>query len=421
VLLGVVAAQPAASRRGKPRSTDARAVVAAFDRRSYRPGEIAVLNLWGRYRHVRVELLHVGPEQQLTVGDDTLKGVRVRRPFRVRGDQGSVRIRISAWESGLYAARLTSGRKVGFAPFIVRPARLGAQPVAVVLPTNTWGAYNYRDADGDGRPDTCYDHGNSSTINLRRPYLNRGVPPQFRRYDLGFLRWLAHTGRRADMLSEEDLERVSGGRLARLYRLIVYPGHNEYVTKREYDVVQRYRDLGGDLAFLSANNFYWRVNRKGNRITRIKLWRNLGRPEAALVGVQYFTWNQDKYRSTPYVVRGANVAPWLFDGTGLENGDSFASFGIEADHQARASPKSLRILATIPHVFRARRSAEMTYYETRAGARVFAAGAFTLAGTQARCAVVARFLANLWDRLAREPVADESAETPADHCPTGRR
>ena len=151
------------SPRGRPRPTRrnraasiTRAVVAAFDRRSYRPGEIAVLNLWGRYRHVRIELLHVGPEQQLTVGDDTLKGVRVRRPFLVRGDQGSVRIRVSAWESGFYAARLTSGRKVGFAPFIVRPRRLGAQPVAVVLPTNTWQAYNFRDADGDGRSDTWY-------------------------------------------------------------------------------------------------------------------------------------------------------------------------------------------------------------------------------------------------------------------------
>ena len=222
------------------------------------------------------------------------------------------------------------------------------------------------------------------------------------------------------MLAEEDLERVSGRRLAHLYRLIVFPGHHEYVTKAEYDVIQRYRDHGGDLAFLAANNFYWRVDRKGDAITRIGLWRNLGRPEAALIGVQYFTWNQDKYRSSPYVVRGANVTPWLFAGTGLENGDSFASFGIEADRRARASPKSLRIVATIPHVFSARRAAEMTYYETPAGARVFAAGAFTLAGTQARCAVVGRFLANLWDNLARETVADKPAEASVDHCPGGR-
>ena len=162
-------------------STDVRAVVAAFTRRSYRPGEIAVLNLWAGYQRVRVEVLHVGPEEQLTSGDNTLKGVAVRRPFRVRGDRGSVRMRIGAWESGFYTARLTSGRRVGFAPFVVRPSRLGAGRVAVVLPTNTWQAYNFRDADGDGSPGTWYDHGNTTTVDLPRPYLNRGVPPHFRR------------------------------------------------------------------------------------------------------------------------------------------------------------------------------------------------------------------------------------------------
>jgi hypothetical protein len=358
--------------------------------------------LWHRYRHVLIEVLHVGPEGKLTFGDDTLHGVAVRRPFRVRGDQGFVRMRVGDWESGFYAARLTSGRKVGFAPFIVRPKRLGAQPVAVVLPTNTWQAYNFRDVDGDGRPDTWYGNGNKTTVDLDRPYLDRGVPPHFRRNDLGFLRWLAHTRRSADVLAEEDIERISGRRLARLYRLIVFPGHHEYVTKAEYDVIQRYRDLGGDLAFLAANNFYWRVDRAAHRMTRVALWRELGRPEAALVGVQYFTWNQNKYGSRPFVVRGANVAPWLFEGTGLENGDDFASFGIEADRTSRASPSTLRVLAEIPHIFNARHSAEMTYYETRSGARVFAAGAFSLAGMQARWTPVARFLDNLWDELAGE-------------------
>jgi hypothetical protein len=49
------------------------------------------------------------------------------------------------------------------------------------------------------------------------------------------------------MLSQEDVERVSGDRLARLYRLIIYPGHHEYVTEAEYDAVQLPRP-GGDLA-----------------------------------------------------------------------------------------------------------------------------------------------------------------------------
>ena len=43
----------------------------------------------------------------------------------------------------------------------------------------------------------------------------------------------------------------------------------------------------------------------------------------------------------------------------------------------------------------------MTYYETTAGAKVFAAGAFTLAGG-IRKPAVQRLLANLWKQLAEE-------------------
>ena len=46
-------------------------------------------------------------------------------------------------------------------------------------------------------------------------------------------------------------------------------------------------------------------------------------------------------------------------------------------------------------------TANMTYYETPAGAKVFAAGAFTLAGSVRQPAVV-RLLANLWERMADE-------------------
>ena len=53
------------------------------------------------------------------------------------------------------------------------------------------------------------------------------------------------------------------------------------MTTHIYDITQRYSDLGGNLAFLSADNFFWRVDRdQRNRIWRVKLWRNLGRPEA---------------------------------------------------------------------------------------------------------------------------------------------
>src|SRR5437868_2153958 len=70
------------------RSTDGRAVVAAFTRRSYRPSETAVLKLWASYPDIKIELLHCGPEQQLTIGNETMEGVPVAGPFRVAGDHG---------------------------------------------------------------------------------------------------------------------------------------------------------------------------------------------------------------------------------------------------------------------------------------------------------------------------------------------
>jgi hypothetical protein len=46
-------------------------------------------------------------------------------------------------------------------------------------------------------------------------------------------------------------------------------------------------------------------------------------------------------------------------------------------------------------------SGQMTYYELPNGAKVFAAGAFTLAGS-IRQPPVQRLLANLWERLGED-------------------
>jgi hypothetical protein len=379
---------------------DERAVLASFARRSYRPGETALLRLWARYPGaIDVDLLRIGPGGKLIVDQETLVGAPVGRRLRANGSQRTIRVRVGHWPSGLYSARLRTGTRVGFAPFVVRPRKLGEHSVAVVQPTNTWQAYNYRCANGDGIPDTWYYTSACRAVDVSRPYLDRGVPPHFRSYDLGFLRWLVKSKKHVDMLAQEDLERVSGDRLAELYRLIVFPGHHEYVTTAEYDTIERYRDLGGNLAFLSANNFYSRVDRHGDQLTRIGRWRDLGRPEAALVGVQYFDWDSAAAGAAQYVVRGARLEPWFFAGTRLRDGDRLGWWGIEVDGRTPRSPRSIHVLAQIPRAFGRERPAEMTYYETARGARVFAAGAFTLGGDQAMRWTTRVVLQNLWTRL----------------------
>ena len=132
--------------------------------------------------------------------------------------------------------------------------------MAIVLPTLTWQAYNLRDDDGDGKPDSWYGDWKRRTVRLGRPFLNRGVPlplPPLR----PAVPALAVAERQARRGAHRRGPRrgQNGDALAVAYDLIVFPGHHEYVTPHEYDVVERYRDLGGNLAFLSANNFFWQV------------------------------------------------------------------------------------------------------------------------------------------------------------------
>ena len=386
----------------KARQQEPDALEAAFPLESYAPGATAVLRVWTATRDATVRVFHVGPERQLTIGDKEMEGVPVNdaRRFAVLRSGATIEIEIGSWSSGLYFARLTSPGRVGFAPFVVRPKRLGEHRVAIVLPTRTWQAYNFRDDGGDGKGDTWYATTGHLQSRLGRPYLNRGVPPQYRKYDLRFLRWLHQSGRHVDVLSQAELDGTTGARLAAAYNLLVFPGHHEYVTRGEYDAVEGFRDRGGNLIFLSANNFFWRIDLQGRTMTRVKKWRELGRPEASLLGVQYIGNDMGEHRG-PWLVGPAVAESWIFEGVKLRNGNQFSDAGIEIDAVAPSTPRGTRVLAAIPNLLGPGMTAHMTYYETKAGAKVFAAGAFTLAGS-VRQPAVRRLLANLWERLGEE-------------------
>jgi hypothetical protein len=379
-------------------------VEAAFQGESVKPGTVASLVLFNRGRDLTLQIFHTGPEQTPTVGNSEMQGVPMTGARAIgNGVPGRVvRVRIGNWPSGVYFARLAAADgRVGFAPVVVAPRRLGEHRVAVVEPTLTWQAYNLRDDDGDGKGDSWYARWTVHTVRLDRPYLDRGVPYHFRNYDLPFLHWLAWTGRRADYLSDADLDAISDSHaLARAYDLIVFPGHHEYVTTHEYGVVRSYRDQGGNLAYLSANNFFWQVIRRGCTIERTSQWRDLDVPEAALIGTQY-RGNDDGRHRAPWIVRDAAATPWLFAGTGLADGSTFGNGGIEIDQTAASSPPGVHVIAEIPDLLGPGFTAQMTYYETPAGAKVFAAGAFTLAGAAGRDPVVTQLLANVWDKLSQ--------------------
>jgi len=381
-------------------------VEAAFAARSARPGDPVTLVTRTDASVLTVQMLRSGPETVPTYANNEINGVPVGDPLQVDWSKhanapGPIALQVGAdWPSGVYAARLDADDgRVGFAPLVVRPAA-PVNRIAVAMPTTTWGAYNFYDANHDGWGDTWYARWKTKQVDLTRPHATRGVPYRYRSYDLAFQHWLAQTGKNVDVYGDEDLELfASPNALRAAYDLIVFPGHTEYVTSRLYDLIQGFRDLGGNLMFLSANNFFRRVDRKGHVLNLVDEWRDLGRPEAALLGNQYIASDRGQRRA-PFVVAGADVAPWAFADTGLANGGTFGLYGIEIDARGPTSPLQTQVLATIPNLFGPGRTAEMTYYEHASGARVFSAGALDFGGQALLWPQTAQLLENVWQRLA---------------------
>ncbi|MEO5632620.1 N,N-dimethylformamidase beta subunit family domain-containing protein [Gaiella sp.] len=398
-------------------------IEAAFLRRSYLPGEPMELRITADAPALSLQFLRCGAETVSTERHDELAGAPKGEPVPIdwtgkRSGPVTITVQCGGWPPGVYAAQLTAADgRTGFAPFVLRAAETELRRQLVVMPTNTWQAYNFYDRDGDGWGDTWYA-GGSPPVDLARPYRDRGVPPRFKTYDRAFLRWLARTGRTPDFAADDDLETfATGDDLRARYDLVVFPGHSEYMTTHAYDVIERYRDLGGRLVFLSANNFFWKVESDGSTLRRVKLWREVGRPEARLLGVQYRA-NDDGRRQGSYTVVAAEAAPWLFDKTGLVTGSTFGEavggYGIEIDMATPDSPPGTIVLARVVDLFGPGLSGEMTYYETEAGARVFSAGTLDFGGSSTFWPT-SRLLTNLWNHMLADviPPPTEPAAPPS--------
>jgi hypothetical protein len=389
-------------------------LLAGFGARSYAPGQVAVLDIGGgATNRATLQIFQAGasgtPGPAAAPGwDRHTFGKPVTAPQQMRRPSGSrrwlVHIRLgSNWPSGDYVARLSWGPHTDYAPFVLRPSRLGQAPVLVVEPTNTWHAYDAFDGD------SWYLDPAVHSIDLTNPFaaarvngkpVPAGLPEQFQRFDVGFLRWYWHSGYRADFISDDDLERISTAQQLSRYRLIVFAGHEEYVTSHTFDLITAYRNGGGNLAFLSANNFFYKVKVSGNTMTGRIPWRDVGRPEAALVGAQYAGWNEGNYPNRPYRITNTAAAPWLFTGTGLHDGSSVGNYGIEVDEPSSASPPHTHVLAVIPNELGPGKPAEMTIY-TRGRSTVFDAGAINFEAS-AHWPALSRFFSNLWSHLSGE-------------------
>jgi N,N-dimethylformamidase beta subunit-like, C-terminal len=377
---------------------------AGFPQATYSPGAAATLRVAADVPSFTLQLFQAGPETKPTLGT-AMEGVPVSAPRTVdwsanRNAPATVAVQLGDWANGIYFARLTApdGRDY-YAPFVVRPGVFGAHRIAVVLHTYTWKAYDHYDANGDGWGDTWYAANDIHTVDLSRPYIQGGAPPSWRMYDVPFLHWLYATGKQVDFVSDQDLGKfASSGALAHDYDLIVFPFHEEYVTSHTYDLISGYRDLGGNMIFLSSTNLLWKITRHGEVITRLAEWRKLGRPESSILGVQYRGNDEGRHRGY-YQLTPAGMQAWQTAGVDDAALAKWPWLGIEYDLPTSVSPVGTAVLAQVdPHLPNPAIKGDMTYYE-QGGAKVFSSGTLNL--TSALLSpTFQRLLENVWDRLA---------------------
>jgi len=129
----------------------------AFTKPSYLPGELAQIHIATDEPSLTYRIFHSGPEQVVTYADNQLAGVDIGLEpvildwsrWQSRGH--TISFRVPDVPSGLYYVQFSGADgRVGYAPFVVRPTLLGmTSRVLVVLPTDTWQAYNFQDVNGE--------------------------------------------------------------------------------------------------------------------------------------------------------------------------------------------------------------------------------------------------------------------------------
>ena len=162
--------RPASPERASAPVVRVLGIEAAFTRRSYLPTERMAMRVLADVPSFTLTFLRVGHGPDPSLRNDEMVGLEMGEPVRIdwtgkRSTRQTITVQSGDWPSGLYAARLEADDgRVGFAPFILRAETPSALRVAVVLPTNTWQAYNLYDADGDGWGDTWYAGGRPPVV-----------------------------------------------------------------------------------------------------------------------------------------------------------------------------------------------------------------------------------------------------------------
>jgi hypothetical protein len=241
----------------------------------------------------------------------------------------SVTVPVAAnWSSGVYSLRLTAPSGLtNDVVFFVRPATPAAK-VAVMLPTNTYNAYNFWDGHNQY---SVGEAGEQRTVTFLRPSTTTGIEAPGRishtlYHDLFLLNWLDAQGVAYDTYIDSDLD-ADDSWLGN-YQALLLGSHPEYWSATMRQNVVNYLDAGGHLICTGGNAFYEEISFVNGGTAALhrdsqglhNYFSGLGLPSSQIIGS---VWNRASYMDFyPYQVLTDHA---LLAGTGLSVGDTFGS------------------------------------------------------------------------------------------------
>lgn len=328
------------------------------------------------------------------------------------------------WTSGVYLARITANstaRKDSYILFVVRDDARVASFVAQ-LPVTTYQAYNYW--GGQSLYTGCVDHTSTwacangqkaaTAVSFNRPYtpssnpaaaygagagefltnvqpVLEGYPISSAGYDYNMVRWLEKEGRDVKYITNLDLHQDQN--VMHDAAAFITFGHDEYYSASMWNNLVAARNAGINLGFFSSNDIYWRVRFQAGAYGRSNgtmvcyksvpdpvtsgdqrtgRFRDLGLPEAALIGGQYVA---DPVTADITVT---NSSHWLFNGSGASNSTVLTGMlGYEVNAiDYGASPANVVALA---HSTGSGYTSDVTFYVAPSSAQVFSTGSMAWA------------------------------------------
>jgi hypothetical protein len=314
-----------------------------------------------------------------------------------------------SWVSGIYLLVLTASTGYqAYVPLVVtdpasRDTYAFIHGVATDQAYNAWGGKSLYGDSSYSDPQDRYAR-RARMVSFDRPFEQANGAGNFFYWEYPMIRWLERNGYDVTYLSDIDLDEQPALTLA--HRGILIVGHDEYWSRSMRDGLASAVQNGVNLGLFAADTGAWQVrfqpdNSGGMDRTEVcyksaaedplstiepKLttvnWQSppVSEPESTLVGATFAGILSSK--NQPLVVNDAGL--WIFQGTGLKDGDSIAAMvGYEYDavKAYRPHPPDLQIPFSSPVLNTAGRSdvAQSSLYTAASGATVFNAGTLSWA------------------------------------------